>query len=361
MQTTMHDRTRPLALWALLAAGLAACGSDPTGPGDPFDPEATAAALSDVSGAFQDDDVMASLELVQPALAAEGGLAAVLGPTATLPWKLRPAAPVTATGLSASMMVPIFPTNLLGRTFEWDDALGRYAVTDRAGAPADGVRFILYAVDPVTHVPATPLNELGFLDLTDESSASSTRLGVHAETGGTTRLDYFIAASYAVSTSSVTATVSSEGYASDGATRLDFDLAESLTVTDGSDVVGIDLRHELAVAGQDLRVVLTMTGDVDFSTLQESFDLALRIENGGNVTVMTGAVALDGTLDGSIRHNGSTVVTITGTTDAPEFAGAGDSDLTPAEIEALQQIFGVVENLFDLANSIFSPFADTGF
>jgi hypothetical protein len=80
---------------------------------------------------------------------------------------------------------------------------GRYEVAaDSTGAPEDGIRLKLYAVDPVLHQPITPLDDIGYLDLTDESSPSADALGVLAVVQGVTYLDYL--ASAVLTTGSVT-------------------------------------------------------------------------------------------------------------------------------------------------------------
>ena len=49
--------------------------------------------------------------------------------------------------------------------------------TDRTGAPANGVRFLLYAVDPVTFQPVEPLVEAGYVDITDLSGGNTQSVG----------------------------------------------------------------------------------------------------------------------------------------------------------------------------------------
>src|SRR4026208_1737986 len=73
----------------------------------------------------------------------------------------------------------IFPPETDGLTFEWDTTgIGSYQPTARTGAPATGVRFILYAVNGLTGLPTEPLTEVGYVDLADESTASVAKLHV---------------------------------------------------------------------------------------------------------------------------------------------------------------------------------------
>ncbi|MDT8435595.1 MAG: hypothetical protein RRA92_02460 [Gemmatimonadota bacterium] len=349
---------RPL-LAALLTFGLGACSDDDaTGPSTPFDPDAAAQAAVELEDRLDSDsDVMRSLSLVAPALEAEGG--AVLR---VLPGDVqRPVSSFSAQllmdpalSMSASME-PVFPSNFLGKTFEWDDTLGRYAMTDRAGAPATGVRFILYSVDPFTGQPVLPLSEIGSLDLTDESDASQTRLRLRAETGGVARLDYFVSLSFAVFESSIEVTATGAGFISDGTQRLDFDLAQDVAVSDQA--VSIDLLYDLEMADQDVRVVLDVTSEASLADPEAgSFDLTMTLTDGGNVTVVSGALDAAENLTGTIVHNGQTVALIGGTADAPTFTDGAGEPLTSTEVAALDDLLDAIDDLFDFGEAIFEPF-----
>src|SRR5438874_1300229 len=59
----------------------------------------------------------------------------------------------------------IFPPGVIGKTFVWDATLGSYRPSNRRGAPPNGVRLVLYAIDPRTQLPSSPLTEIGYADL----------------------------------------------------------------------------------------------------------------------------------------------------------------------------------------------------
>jgi hypothetical protein len=342
---------------ALFAVGLTGCSDDdgPTGPVTPFDPSATAQAAAEIENRLDgDSDVMLSLSLVSPALEAEGGALVQLLPGGIL----RPTRPLNAQMLvePSFSMEPIFPSNFLGKTFEWSEELGRYAMTDRAGAPANGVRFILYAVDPITEQPALPLNEVGRLDLIDEGSASATRLRVVAETGGFTRLDYLVSASYALLGEDVQATATGEGYISDGTRRLDFDLIQTVTLNNSTGVMGVDLAYDLRMDDENVRVLVNAGTEIDLAASDVSLDVLMTITDGGNVTVFDARVDQNETISGTVSHNGETVVLISGTTSAPVFTDGEGAALTSSEVEALTQIFDLFDDVFDFVEDVFEPF-----
>ena len=360
----MRYRVYPPAVMlatAVVVFGLAGCSGDdgPSGPVTPFDPDATAQAAAELESRLDvDSDVMMSLALVNPALEAEGGAIAQLLPGGLV----RPAQP-----LNAQMMVdpsfsmePIFPSNFLGTTFEWDEGLGRYAMTERTGAPADGVRFILYAVDPFTGEPVTPLSEIGYLDLTDEGSASATRLGVYAETGGIARLDYTVTASYSLLGDSIEATATGAGYISDGTRRLDFDLVQTVAFNTVNETMRVDMLYDLRMDDENVRVVVDVGSDIDLSASDLSLDVMMTITDGGNVTVLDVTVDQTENITGAILHNGQTVALIDGSTSAPVFTNANGDPLSSAEAAALTEVFDVVDDVFDFVEAVFEPFGSTG-
>src|SRR6266566_3841353 len=73
---------------------------------------------------------------------------------------------------------PLIPDSLLGRTFAWSCDTRRYVLTTLSGAPAGGVRLLLYALD-ATGAILCPATVIGQLDLADASTDGHTRLDFH--------------------------------------------------------------------------------------------------------------------------------------------------------------------------------------
>ncbi|MBK5098892.1 MAG: hypothetical protein JJE01_14025 [Gemmatimonadetes bacterium] len=345
---------------AVVAFSLAGCSGDdgPAGPVTPFDPDATAQAAAELESRLDvDSDVMMSLQLVSPALEAEGGALVQLLPGGVV----RPARPFNAQMMvdPSFAMEPIFPSNFLGTTFEWDDGLGRYAMTARTGAPANGVRFILYAVDPFSGEPVMPLNEIGWLDLTDEGSASATQLRVFANTGGVDRLSYTVSASYALLGDNVEATATGAGFISDGSRTLVFNLVQTVAFNTVDETMRVDMLFDLRMDDENVRVVVDVGSDVDLSAPDVSLDVMLTVTDGGNVTVLDVTVDQTETLTGSVVHNGQTIALMDGSTSAPVFTDANGDPLSTAEVAALTQAFDIVDDVFDFVEAIFAPFGST--
>ena len=114
------------------------------------------------------------------------------------------------------------PEEYAGVTFVYDVETDGYVGSELTGAPANGVRFILYAVNPVTGTPVEPLVEVGYADFTVTETASSGTVHVIVVSGGVTYRDYAVTAAGGVS--SLTVTI--DGYAAGAPFLADAELNE---------------------------------------------------------------------------------------------------------------------------------------
>src|SRR2546425_7284057 len=165
----------------ILAAILAASAcKDPVSPSS-FDPMALSTSATEAFGTCQNNQAVQSLDVMgslftftgaPPAFPSAWGEAISPGLPATFRMLARAAA-----AFSDANPTALFPSTVLGKTFIYYTGTGRYGVSDRTGAPSNGVRFILYSVNPATRTIVTPLQEIGSVDLTDKGSNT---LGVSA-------------------------------------------------------------------------------------------------------------------------------------------------------------------------------------
>src|SRR5438128_6187822 len=139
---------------------------------------------------------------------------------------LRTAARVLSPGLAS-----VIPAPLLGTTFVWDVNTHAYVQDPNATppAPANGVRIILYAIDPATsHILESPLAPVGYVDLVDNSSGNTNSLhvtvfgGTPGGTGNTTYADYTVSATVTGSPVVTGFNASATGFVSDGTRTLTF-------------------------------------------------------------------------------------------------------------------------------------------
>lgn len=374
---------RPFALATLLLSGLAVgCESDDgMGPED-FNEEAAAADIDAVLGAV-DDDIAVTLLLVAQGLANAGGTATAMPATASL----RPASGLEAVAdlgaakieLAAERLLPslsagpypdlslaaepIFPNELLGKTFVWGET--GYVVDDAlTGAPANGVRFVVYAINPVTRQPVEPLVEVGYLDLTDESGPSSSRVGLlMVDTTGeadVTLVDYFIDVSFVITETTASATLFADGFVSDGTETLDFALNQSLAFDEsGAGTFTVDYDFDVAGSGISLGFDATTTFDAETEETT-GLTVALTLSQGGDVVLMSVTEGTTGLLDGEIRFNGATAILVSGTAVDPQFSRPDGSELSATERQALVAIVDAVAGVLLMAEDLFAPISGVG-
>jgi hypothetical protein len=358
MLKSLISRRAGVLITALpLALFVAACGESSTGPGGTFDPEATRQDVESVTSAIDSDELLAGLGLIGNSLGNQLGSPSIVAPSADiLPTVDHLRSFALAGGGSAG---PIFPSNLLGVTFVYDDQVGDYVPSALPGAPANGVRFMYYAMNPVTEQPVVPLVELGYVDLIDLSTPSSTRLQVLlVDTSGAaaaTLVDYFVDGSFTLNGTTLSVTLLADGFISDGTDQLDFVLSESGSFTEGASTFDLTASHVMSVPNQNISLNLNGSATLpldESATLAAAF--AVSISDGENVAVLT--LNLTNTsAEGTITYNGVVVIVITGTENSLTFARPDGTELSAEEIQALDDIGKVADDMFEFAEGILEP------
>jgi hypothetical protein len=206
---------------ALAVGLLAGCGNDSNEP-TPFDPAAMSADLQggfDSYNAIWNSEVGESYDLAADALVDLSG-----GPGFDLlPNALRAAAGDRAqfhyTPLPHAAV--ILPDEVLGTTFVWDLAEQRYVASERDDAADDAVRFVIYDLAE-NELPADPLVEVGYIQVTDQSTASTDVARVVLVRNGTTLFDYRVTITGTLADGSARLV----GYVSADDDRIEFDVAQ---------------------------------------------------------------------------------------------------------------------------------------
>ncbi|HVH67733.1 MAG TPA: hypothetical protein VM716_07695 [Gemmatimonadales bacterium] len=359
-----------------LAAALVVtgCSNNAVGPTKPADPVATAARVQAIHGSFN-SNILKSFEFATP-----------YAPTATSPLAtLRPllnvaqstfgarrsssladarlAAAALRAGLlpsSGVILASIFPPGVvLGTTYTWDAATSQYVANDPAalpGAPANGVRFILYALD-LSGIPIAT-QPIGYVDFMDESSGNAKTL--HVVVVGTTTTP---PVTYLDDTISVTAVTSSAnatviGFVTDGTERLAFDIGVAETASHAV----IDIQFDVTPADAHVKFHVTLTLP-SASTLQ--YDISDRIEAGGELITVTGTITVNlspltesGSL--AVAINGGPYATITDSNGSLTYAGGGGQSLTADDHAALLAIFNAVAESLQHFNELVAPATSLG-
>jgi hypothetical protein len=349
---------RCVTLLATACVALTGCGE--SGPDAPFNPSGTSGDLAALNATFE-SPTFASFSWFSPQFdAALGGSTLVSTSSgafnfrrATTAGEYRAAAARTARNLAAlvrkgpnesfSASSASIPSELAGKTFEYVD--GSYVATARTGAPSNGVRFILYAVDPVTFTPVEPLVETGYVQLSDLSGGTTQAARVLVVSGTTTYLDYTV--SFTATTTSGQVTVN--GYVTDGALRANLLLRSTVTSAGG-----LTLLYRVTVPERDVLVNLTITAE---GLDQEAASIEMSLTMSGP----NGAVRLSGTFTQtggtlSVSVNGEAYATITSTgAGEPTITGADGEQLTEEDVDAIHGVFDMTGEAFTSFDAMIMP------
>ena len=252
-----------------------------------------------------------------------------------------------ATADVGAALIPVMRPSVLGKTFVYDASTRKYVPdVTRAGAPPNGVRFVLYETsgngDPI------PGREIGYADLTDErrSSASTAGIRLVVVSGGVTHLSY----SFDLTGSVEAATFDVRGFLSDGTDRIDFTISTSQQLFGRGGKASLDAT--LSIPSHDFVVKAKAEGTAGEANGDGAIDLSVT---SGFDEIVVDAETVEGELDATFTVNGQLLATATGDPHAPEIRGEGGRDLTEEELHALGAIVGMADGLFKLVSGLLQP------
>jgi hypothetical protein len=332
MRVTHYARRSVVA--GVLALVVAACGKDSSGPSE-FNPQGTSADMSAATSAFSSEptasyavlgaDISATLNgspVVRSSALAVRGLDATRA--------ARDLAAIVLRQGAFQASVTAVPSELLGTTFVWDVNTDTYVASDLTGAPGAGVRFILYAVDPVMLQPVEPLVEVGYVDITDHSTLSVVDMNVKVVEGNVVYLEYDVT-SHATATGGV---LGIGGFASNGSTVANFDLTVTVTQTNNS--LTIAYGYHVDVPSRDLSLDWTVTiASVSETEVATTIDLVIDGPN-GNVHLSGSYGVSERTL--TVRVNGAVFATVNLDGAEPVITDADGQPLGAEDEASLQAI-----------------------
>jgi hypothetical protein len=175
----------------------------------------------------------------------------------------------------------LIPDSLLGKTFTWSCASQTYAVSGATGAPATGVRFVLYQLAPAGSI-ACPATTIGQLDLFDASTAGTRAMhAIATSVGGVPLVDYTLSQIISDPSRASRAT----GSVGDGQHRLSFQQTTSL----GSGPYNVIATVQLDDSTADVHEVLHDTEERGVDTYSDDLDLTVR--RGSLAVQLTGSTA----------------------------------------------------------------------
>lgn len=344
MKTTKPFLARVAAI-ALVLSFFAAC-DESTEPEFQLDPETAAATVEYmVENFFEENAAAITLEYLGEAI-----FAALTGGAPPAPeFKASPSAAI-AGGIPRHLLTnPIYsavpariPEAYEGVTFEWDEQEEGYVPSELTGAPANGARFILYTIYAATGLPATPLNAIGYLDISDDTAWPNVDITLEAVISNTTLIYAEVTGLFG----ETSAWLDFDGYFSDGNDQLPYTMYASESET-----------------GYVLELVLqygSFTVDYDFSDTEELIEIEATLSDGTNTLVydfdlewtQVGQDWVYAISEGSIvTFNGETVAIIEGyvSEDTVEvtITNAEGDPLTTAELAALEFVFEAMLELHE--------------
>ena len=238
----------------------------------------------------------------------------------------------------------LVPGDFRGRTYDREGDHYRHN-PERGDAPDEGVRFILYEVDPVTHDQGS--NEIGYVDLVDESTDLAYVVRVVVVTGDVERINYTVSA--VVGTQTLGFTVS--GFIGDGTDEVHVDL--SITFVHDFPVSIATVEHEFSVPSRGFELDATVVFEFNKETLEGSLDIdAMFMQRAHRVTVV-GVISFSegdlptegGTFE--VHVDGQLFATISVDGDSVTVQNAAGGELTSTEARHVRAIFHGLEEMFD--------------
>lgn len=346
---TMTATARDLGAATLLAClAFAGCSDSPTAPtgGGAFDAQAARTSLDAMDNVLE-SPAWASYEAMSSRIGGSGIVASVV-PALETGDGLPAVGQAASRLLSAASRIPLISPGSLGQTFVIDPATGEYAADpSRTGAPANGVRFILYDLIEGTEEPDLE-NEIGHVDLVDAGAGiSGIDLRLTGVANGLTFIDYGVA----VDGSDTEGTVSIDGFLTDGTDQLDFVFDVMASETGGQTT--IDLDAMLSVSSHDLTVTLSADGAA-FDGQPGSVTVQLVVQYGSE-SLAIDVTGSDTAIDASFHINGSLFATATGDPESPVILGADGMELSESEIAVLGEIVRTADEVFEFFEDLVEP------
>lgn len=229
------------------------------------------------------------------------------------------------------------PAEMLGRTYVYDFAAEGWAVDDtRTGAPSNGVRVIWYGTDAFGDYV---LPEQGYIDLTDQDTATMERLGirvVRTASGTITLADFVYGLSGSDDSTNWSEHLEMVGFFSDGTDQVEVDIridaAGSWVTLDETYTIGLFFE------GAEGSYRWKLDGSWDDAAMTSTDNLVVTITTNGTPTVLDLDFAASGTIAGTLAYGGVTVANVNMTDSAITLTKAGGGSFTTEQQSQLETL-----------------------
>ena len=370
MRITTFIRLSPCAALVLAAA----CNGDTTGPATLSNPQATIAAVAALDSAFH-SNALASFGALSGALGSTAATAALSRAgtivRATLPRPTTPGVAAEAAAvrqLSALRALNLSPTSpqgpvindtLYGSVFTYDTSWQAYVRSATTGGPTNGIRFILYAVNPLTGALAIPLTPVGQTDLLDESVGATAKLHIIVTGNGGTPsyLDYTAALTFSQTTLVATLNGTLTNALAGGANKtLSFSVNANFTIT----TITVSGTYTL----NNPAVTITLNASDKQVVTTDSVTLSFGFTRQGEAITFSGQLVTTGdvvdTVDAAIHVNGQPYASVRGNNLAVKFYDANGVEIVDTTekhdiLVALESIQFAVVVVISFSAALFAP------
>ena len=253
-------------------------------------------------------------------------------------------------GKGGPASVPIISEQARRSTFVYDPETDGYRRdAARAGAPPNGVRFILYAADVTGRPDVTA--ETGHADLLDMGDAlpGSLSLRFVVTVEGNQRMDYTVTAGGSERAGAV-------GVA--GFLRGERDLLAFNIVAQGrrdGENEASEARFVVSMDERGFRATATQTGTNGPGGGAGGLELAVQHGQQSITVELSGS---ESAVSGVFSVNGRVLASVSGLPESPAFLGAGGEPLDPDELRALGHVMRLQGQVFHLFQTLMEPAAD---
>lgn len=342
-------RIRAVSAFALAAFALSACAESTSLPTtlEPVEMQDDVAAQQ---AAFDTPATSSFTEMgyeIDLALATVGGVAVSLpmemlrdgAQRPVLQQRDRLAAMLKGETTTASAI----PLSALGKTFVWNATTDTYEVSARTGAPANGVRFVLYTYDFETFSFAEPLVEVGYA----EFSRSGNSATASVFNGGTKVVEYTVT----VGGTTNFPTVSLTGFAGTGANLTNFNLAFGVSATTGN--ITTTWRTDMPSRGLTTRVAMAIgeTSMVFSAVIRRG---VRKVEMTGTFSGFSDPESL-GTATLNVKVGDKLFARMTFTLEGVTITDPDGNPLTDADRATLERIFEWFESSMSAPDALLAP------
>jgi hypothetical protein len=240
----------------------------------------------------------------------------------------------------------VIPASVLGTTYVFDPATHRYvADPNRTGAPANGVRYVLYAVNPLTHEPVVTA-EIGYADLTDEGddTPNTAALRLVAVSGDATFVDYKVSLARADATGDIAV----EGFFFDGHKHLNFAIQVHGEETAGGKILAVQSR--LGVPEDNFDLTSEARAEVADNTARVNQAITI-----GDHHFVIASVHSPGVVDATVKVDDAVLAVIHGDTSTFTVVGADGEPLPREQRQALWRLLGLFDHVSRLVHRLLMP------